>query len=266
MSYLQHFGLKHDPLGKNVRTIVHSQQETQLKQKLNWLLQTKGVGLITGEAGTGKTTALRDWVSTLNPMTHHVIYQSDNHFKAFDIYSQLADSLGLEKYQRYSTLWRALKRELLNLMDNKQLSPIWILDEAHLTPPNFLAVLPAFLNFSFDSREIMTIILVGQPQLQATLKKSIYSALHSRILFQFSWQAIDNFTSFNEFVIEAFKNAGIHTSIVSQSGMQLIYTASKGKLRYAHRLLTQAFLKAASNNCNHLSDDIIQQTIEVLTL
>jgi MSHA biogenesis protein MshM len=264
MPYLQHFGLKQDPLGKNIRAIVHSNQEAELKQKLSWLLQTKGVGLITGEAGTGKTTALREWVSTLNPMTHHVIYQSDNHFRAFDIYSQLADSLGLEKYVRYSTLWRALKRELLNLMDNKQLATIWILDEAHLVPFNFLVELPAFLNFSFDNREVLTIILVGQPQLQAILRKSIHSALHSRILFQFSWQAFDDFTKFNEFVIEAFKNAGIHNAIVSQSGMQLIYTASKGKLRYAHRIFTQAFLKAEICNCNHLPDDIIQQSIEEL--
>src|SRR5579863_7626765 len=172
MSYLQHFGLKHDPLGKNIRSTVQSQQSTQLKQKLDWLLQSRGIGLITGDAGTGKTTALREWVNSLNPMTHHVIYQSDNHFQAFDIYSQFAESLGLEKYARYSTLWRALKRELLNLMDNKQLSPIWILDEAHLVPHNFLIELPAFLNFSFDSREIMTIILIGQPSLKAALKKT----------------------------------------------------------------------------------------------
>lgn len=264
MTYLQHFGLKHDPLGKNVRSIVHSDQETQLKQKLNWLLQTKGIGLITGEAGTGKTTALREWANSLNPMMYHVIYQTDNHFKAFDIYSQFSDSLGLERQVRYSTLWRALKRELLNLTDNKQLSPIWILDEAHLVPFNFLTELPAFLNFSFDNREVMTIILIGQPPLHATLKKSIHSALHSRIIFQFLWQSIDNFSSFSEFILEAFKNAGISHSIVSQSGLQLVYTASKGKLRYAHRIFTSAFQKATDGNGNHLSDEIIQNSIEEL--
>lgn len=264
MSYLQHFGLKHDPLGKNIHNVVHSHQEEKLVQQLNWLLQTKGVALITGDAGTGKTTVLREWTSTLNPMTHYVIYQSDNHFKAFDIYSQLADNLGLEKYSRYSTLWRALKQELLHLIDHKQLAPIWILDEAHLIPVNFLAELPAFLNFSFDNREVITIILVGLPTLQATLKKSIYSALHSRTLFQFNWQSIDDSNKFREFITEAFKNAGIHDAIISHSGMELIYMASKGRLRYAHRILTQAFQKAAKENCKHLPDEIIQQTIEVL--
>lgn len=264
MSYLQHFGLKHDPLGKNIRSIVQSAQADQLKQKLNWLLQTKGVGLITGDAGTGKTAVLREWANNLNPMTHQVIYQSDNHFKAFDIYCQLSESLGLEKHARYSRLWRELKNELLNLIDHKQLSPIWILDEAHLAPANFFAELPAFLNFSFDSREIMTIIIVGLPTLQATLKKSIYSPLYSRIMFQFGWQTIDSSVRFHEFVIEAFKNAGVHTSIISQSGMQLIYMASKGKLRFTHKVLTHALQKAAEANCNHLPDDIIQQAIEAV--
>lgn len=264
MSYLQHFGLKHDPLGKNIRQIVHSTQQSQLTQKLNFLLQTKGIGIITGDAGTGKTTALREWANSLNPMTHHVIYQSDNHFKSFDIYSQLGDQLGLDKYARYSTLWRALKHELLNLIDNKQLSPIWIIDEAHCAPANFLIELPSFLNFNFDSREVMTIILVGLPQLQATLKKMIHSALHSRTLFQFAWEACDDPAKFRDFLIEAFKNAGIHETIVSQSGMQLIYVASKGRLRYAHRILTAALQMAAKQNLNHLPDDVIQKAIEEL--
>ncbi len=264
MSYLQHFGLKHDPLGKNIQKIVQSTQQAQLIQKLNWLLQTRGVGLITGDAGTGKTTALREWANALNPMTYRVLYQSDNHFRPFDIYSQLADQLGLGHYTRYSTLWRALKDELLNLVDNQQLSPIWIIDEAHCAPSHFLTELPAFLNFSFDSREIMTIILIGLPQLQATLKRSIHNALHSRTLFQLTWMAIDDSAQFKELLSQAFKNAGVHETLFSQSGTQLIYVASKGRLRYAHRILTAALQMAADQRCNHLPDDLIQKAIDDL--
>jgi len=40
--------------------------------------------------------------------------------------------------------------------------------------------------------------------------------------------------------------------------------ASKGKLRFAHKVLTNAFQKATEINCNHLPDDIIQQAIEAI--
>ena len=264
MSYLHYFGLKHDPLGKHNRQNIPLPQSPQLTQQLTWLLQTKGIGLLTGDAGTGKTTALREWTKGLNPLTHQVIYQSDNHFKVFDIYSQLADSLGLEQHQRYSTLWRALKQELLGLVDNKQLSPIWILDEAHLAPANFFTELPAFLNFSFDSRDIMTIILVGLPSLHTQLKKPLYSPLHSRIRFHLEWQTIDSLSVFENFIVEALKKAGVNQPLITTSGMQFLHKISKGKLRIVHQILVSAMQYAMEQNTNHLSNDIIQYAIETL--
>lgn len=264
--YLQHFGLKHDPLGKNIHQAVMHHQYELLKNKLNWLAQTNGIGLITGDAGTGKTTALREWTKTLNPLTHRVIYQSDNHFRAFDIYCQLAESLGLEKYHRYSKLWRILKQELLNLYDNKQMTLVWILDEAHQMPANFLVELPAFLNFSFDTRDIMMVVLIGLPTLGALIKRSVYSALNSRILFQYHWHPLDEFDQFNRFILTAFQQAGKHETIISQSGTKLIHLASKGRLREAHKIITRSLQLATEKNLNHLPDDIIELSIENLKM
>ena len=260
--YLQHFGLKHSPLGKSIRATVPSSQQTSLHKQLNWLLEMRGLSLITGEAGTGKTVALREWTKNLNTLTHKVIYQADNHFRAFDIYSQLADTLGIAKHHRYSNLWRALKLHLLDLHENKQMTPIWILDEAHNLSANFLLELPAFLNFSFDSKDVLIIILVGHSTLQTTLNKSYYNALTSRLLFQFQWKAIDDFPTFQAFVLDAFKNAGVQAPLISQSGLQCIYMASKGTLRYAHKIITCGLHMAAESGINHLPDDIIQDCIE----
>jgi len=262
--YLQHFGLKYDPLGKAIKETVSLKQYNHLKSKLDCLLQTNGVGLITGEAGTGKTTALRQWCDTLNPMTHTVYYQSDNHFRAFDIYCQLADNLGLEKYHRYSKLWRMLKKELLLLHDSKQITPVWVLDEAHHLPSNFLLELPSFLNFSFDTRDILIIILVGAPKINAYINRSAYSSLTSRLLFHFDWEALDDFEAFSQFIQTAFQNAGKQEAIISKSGLQLIHMASKGRLRYVHKIITRCLQLAASQNINHLPDDIIQNALDEL--
>lgn len=264
--YLQHFGLKHDPLGKTIRQSTPLKQYSLLEKKLNWLLQTKGIGLLTGKAGTGKTTALRKWTGALNPMTHHIIYQSDNHFHPFDIYCQLANSLGLEEYHRYSKLWRVLKQELLSMYDNKQLTPVWILDEAHQLPTNFLIQLPAFLNFSFDTRDIMIIVLVGLEQLDSILRRTLYSALYSRILFHYHWQPLEDNESFNSFITTAFQQAGKQETIISQSGLKLIHLASSGGLRDAHKIITQSLQLATEKKLNHLPDDIIEVAIQNLNL
>jgi MSHA biogenesis protein MshM len=254
--YLQHFGLKHDPLGKNIQEIDnHSYQ--QLTPHLNWLLETKGVGLIIGEAGVGKTTGIRQWLKTLNPHTYRFYYTADNHFKAFDIYSQLAEALGIEVHHRYSRLWRSIKQEVLHLHDEKKITPIWILDEAHQLPLNFFSDLPAFLNFSFDTRDIMIILLIGAPKLESILQRSMYAALDSRTKFCFEWQALDDVEKFSQFIVAAFEKAGRQQMILS-------HMATKGRLRFADKIITKCLQLASAQMMNHISDDIIKTSIEQL--
>jgi MSHA biogenesis protein MshM len=262
--YLHHFGLKYDPLGKSMRKIIDTPQHHQLTQQLNWLLETKGIGAITGDAGIGKTTGVRQWVSSLNPLTHKIIYQPDNHFHAFDVYGQFAESLGLNVIHRYSRLWRTLKQELLHYSEEKKITPIWILDEAHQLPLNFFAELPAFLNFSFDTRDIMLIILIGNAKLHQILQRSVYAPLASRMQFHFEWKSLEEFTAFEQFVTTAFHNAGAQQSPMGQSALKLLHMASKGRLRHAHQIITKSLQLAAATNLNHISDDLIQLSIEQL--
>ena len=69
--YLQHFGLRHAPLGKALTEPWDDGALAQLALRFNWLLQSPGIGLITGEPGVGKTAALRSLTRTLNPHRIH---------------------------------------------------------------------------------------------------------------------------------------------------------------------------------------------------
>lgn len=258
--YLQHFGLKHDPLGKKAQ--LPMEQSSHLYSQLNFLLEAKGIGLVVGDAGTGKTTALRQWAQSLNPHQYEVVYQADNQFKPFDIYTQFAESLGLEREHRYSSLWHSLKQQLMDMYQGKKITPVWILDEAHRLPRDFLLNLPAFLNIEFDSRNIMVIILCGDTRLQALLQRSVFEPIASRIRFVMHWEAIDDLKIFSDIIKAAFEQAGKSETILSESGLQLIFMASRGRLRFADRIITASLQIASQENLNHLPDELIKRSIE----
>lgn len=258
--YLQHFGLSAAPLGKQAKYIQQPQYQP-LKQHCDWLLQTKGIGVIYGEAGTGKTAAIRQWQTTLNPHQYRLIYQADNHFPAFDIYSQLAYQLGLETKHRYSLLWRELKQDILQLYDDKHIQLIWVLDEAQQLPHKFLTDLPAFLNFAFDTRDILTIMLIGLPALDTTLNKKVYSALSSRVAFRYHWQSIETLEQFKACVRLAFEQAGKHEMLISDSGFNLLHMACQGRLRQAHTIINRCLQLACQQALNHIPDEVIETAI-----
>ena len=90
---LQHFGLRHSPLGKEAAELWDDGALGLLAERFAWLLHSPGVGLITGEPGVGKTAALRQLTRGLNPHRHLVIYQAETDFGRLDIYRGLARAL-----------------------------------------------------------------------------------------------------------------------------------------------------------------------------
>ena len=99
----------------------------------------------------------------------------------FDIYRGLARALGLEPSYRRAQLWRDIKQRVHELVDTRQVTPLWIIDEAQNLPSEFFRDFPAFLNFAFDSRDLISVWLVGHPALAQTLDRAPYAALASRI-------------------------------------------------------------------------------------
>ena len=88
--FRHHFGLKNEPLGKGNTELWDDGHLTLLKERFQWLLDSPGLGLLTGEPGVGKTAALRHVTATLNPHRFQVIYLAETDFGRIDIYCSLA--------------------------------------------------------------------------------------------------------------------------------------------------------------------------------
>ena len=259
--YLQHFGMRHAPLGKHSAELWDDGALAHLKERFNWLLQSPGVGLLTGEPGVGKTAALRSLTSGLNPHRYQVLYQAETDFGRFDIYRGLARALGVEPSYRRAQLWRDIKQRVHEMTDAKQLTPIWIIDEAQNLPVEFFRDFPSFLNFAFDSRDLMTVWLIGHSQLSQTLERAPYAALASRIGVRVQLKAVLERERFALLIDHALKRAGCTHTLMSDSGLEILRQASKGLPRQAGRIVCTAMRLAVPKGLNHLPDDLIQQAV-----
>jgi MSHA biogenesis protein MshM len=261
---LQHFGLKHYPLGKAQTELWDDGFLARLNERFTWLLESPGVGLLTGEAGVGKTAALRQLTRTLNPHRYHLVYLAETDFGRLDLYRSLALALGLEPVHRRAALWRDIKARIQELADGKRIVPLWIIDEAQNLPLEFFRDLPAFLNFAFDSRDLMVVWLLGHPRLAHTLDRGLYAPLASRIQVRLQLKPILDRERFQHLIEHAFSQAGTQQTLLSDSGLELLRQASQGLPRQAGRLLKISIQLAVPKGLNHLPDELIQQAIEEL--
>lgn len=262
--YRQHFGLTQHPLGKQGGELYDGGQLAVLKERFDWLLQAPGVGLLTGLPGVGKTAALRALTAALNPHRYLPIYLAETDFGRLDIYRALALAVGLEPPHRRAALWRDLKARLLELVDQKRLLPVWIIDEAQNLPNDFFRDFPAFLNFAFDSRDLMTVWLLGHPWLAKTLDRALYEPMASRIQVRMQLDPFDQRERFHALIEHALAQAGCKQRLLSDSGLEMLRQASGGKPRHAGQVLRTAMKLAVPKGLNHLPDDLIQAAIEVL--
>jgi type II secretory pathway predicted ATPase ExeA len=92
------FGFKKTPFAPtpDAKQLFESQAWIQLKARLQFLTDHRGVGLLTGEAGSGKSTAARTWLAGLNPNLYKIMYLHWSSGSALDLLRQLARDLDLE--------------------------------------------------------------------------------------------------------------------------------------------------------------------------
>ena len=113
MDYTARYGLEFNPFLKNSKEVlVETQEYKEVLFRLNYLLTTKGFGLLTGSAGRGKTTAVRNWASGLNTSLYKVVYSSLSTLTVNDFYRNLAAELGAQPAFRKTDNFKIIQDEI----------------------------------------------------------------------------------------------------------------------------------------------------------
>ena len=223
--YTQRFGLTGPPLPRNAQGKTFFDQTpgyARLRRRFQQLIDTPGLGVLTGDAGVGKTAALRNLCSQLPRPDHQVLYLCDTAVSPLDLYRTLARELGLQPSHRRAELWTDIKQTLVHLVDERAVAPLIVLDEAQHLSDRFLLDLGGFLNFAFDSRDLLTLWLVGLPHLARRLHMQQHAALRTRVTVEIRLEPLDRET-FVAAIEHGLKAAGASQKLVADAAMEMLF-------------------------------------------
>jgi MSHA biogenesis protein MshM len=262
--YRQRFGLTGHPLPKDAQGKTFFDQGPgykKLERAFRQLVEDPGLGVLTADAGVGKTAAIRNLCAQLPRPDYLVLYLCDTAVAPLDLYRTLATEIGVRPSHRRSQLWTDIKKAIVHMVDERGTSPVIILDEAqHLSDP-FLIDLSGFLNFAFDSQDLLTMWLVGLPPLARHLRMQQHAPLAVRVVYQVHLEPLER-DLFRTMIEHALQAAGATQTVLADPARELLFRASRGVPRVASNLLRQALREAHERKQTFIDDHTMETAID----
>lgn len=262
IDYPARYGLEFNPFIKNTKDIwLETGEAVEVRTRLDYLGNTRGFGVLTGEPGRGKTTSARIWAASLNPSLFKVIYSSLSSLTVMDFYRQIASGLGAEPSFRKNDLFNDVQREIKRYALEKRITPVIVIDEADMLTHKILSDLQIMFNFEMDSRDLAVILLIGQPRLNTTLNQSAHEALRQRILMNYHMGGITKEEG-HTYILRKLERAGSRQVVFDENAIEAILNASNGTARMINKICNRSLMIGANHGKDIIDAETVRKAIE----
>ena len=259
--YTEFYGLKELPfaLTPDPRYLYFTPSHTEVMANLHYGIESgKGLIVVTGEVGTGKTTMLR-WVMQRLDRSVLVAYIFNPRLSVSEFFQHLASLFGVRDWETKSDLLI----ELGNVLESRHtrgLRTVLIVDEAHGLSPTVLEEVRLLCNFESDTAKKLQIVLTGQPELREVLNYSDLRQLKQRVALRCEISALPNVEETAQYINTRLKVAGTQRSdIFSPGAIDYIFRCSEGIPRNINNLCDNALLNGFAAGAQVISRSIIEE-------
>ncbi len=259
--YYTRYGLEFNPFLKNSKEIlIDSTDYKEACFRLDYLLKTKGFGLLTGSPGKGKTTTIRNWSKTLNPSLYKVIYSSFSTLTPNDFYRNLVQEFGAIPAYKKPDNFKIIQEEVNRLALEKRKTPVIIIDEANYINNAVLNDFKILFNFEMDSRDRAVVLLAGLPKLNTTLSLGINEPLRQRIIMNFNFDGLSKDEG-KIYIHEKIKKAGCNQTIFEDAAIEAILNAADGTPRLISKFCNACLLIGDTKKQDIINTDTVMQAL-----
>lgn len=263
--YRKHFALTRHPFGQEIAPdeLFLSASTRELDVRLAHLLDLRGIGLVTGDSGSGKTCACRRVLSQLHTGLYRVLYVSLSTGNVMDLLKTISWEMGLSVERSRAALYRQIKREVSRLCGDTRTRPVLVVDEAHHLRPDVLEDLRLLTNYQMDAEPRLCLLLLGQTELRRRLTMAVHEALAQRIVVRYHMAALTR-EELSGYLTHRLHLATAETPLFDPSAEEAIYQATGGLPRKINLLAHHTLMAAALARAKLATADHVQAALPEL--
>lgn len=246
--FCRFFGFKKSPFATDlpVKELLQLPDMVGVRERLDYVLQTGGVMVVTGEVGAGKSTALR-WSTAHYHASEILILRVIAQGGGIgELYKQLCWSLDITtRSGSRAFLLKSFRDVLAERVAARRQKVLLLIDEANLLRTEVLSEVHTITQFDGDKGERLSVVFCGQASFLDRITHHHATPLASRVMARSHLSAISR-DQMGEYVEHHLKIAGAKKRLFSDAAVAAVHQGSAGVLRRANHLCRGALVAAAA--------------------
>ncbi|MGE5893303.1 MAG: ExeA family protein [bacterium] len=245
--------------------LYRSRGHEEALARLLYAVEVREFVVLTGEVGCGKTTITRALIDSLG----------DRYAIVLILNPCLSPSQFLKTIARRLELDTAMKQrdELMDMiyekvyaLNEQGMTPVIIIDEAHLIPKReTFEEVRLLTNFQLDDKNLVSLVLAGQPALRELILRDDFRALRQRIGLYYNLDPLSEQET-GEYIRHRLALSGGDEMLFTDSALALIYRYAGGIPRLINSLATTALLEGVGKEAAVIDDTLVLDAARELML
>lgn len=224
----------------------------------------KGIVVVTGEVGTGKTTILRSMLQSLDRSVL-AAYIFNPILSTGEFFDLLAGEFRMKPQESKASMLRLLGNILIS-RHSQGLRTVLVIDEAHLLPRHLLEEIRLLLNFETNREKLLQVILCGQPELHDLLSQPDLRQLKQRVSLKCSIKTLTAHET-DEYIHWRLRIAGCaDENLFESEAIALVHRFSGGIPRIINNICDNALLTGFSEGSLRITAEIVRDVVDELDL
>ena len=263
--FLQYWGLKQPPFNNvpSETSFFRSSQHEEAFSRLKYVIEyRKGVALLTGDVGCGKTTVAKALQHSLNSDKYQFLLLANPAMAPLDFIKAILIICGKQMVKGTKPQLLSQLKDHLDHNETKGVRTVLAIDEAQvIKKQETMDELRMLLNLQRNEQFLLTLLLLGQPPLLKRITE--LHPLKERISVRYKLAPLDEKSTLR-YIMYRLEYAGADPDLFSNEAVSLLYQYSDGIPLRINNVCDRSLLIGFMRKANVVNTQIVSDAIDDL--